>query len=374
MSEQDSPDSSPGSSAGVTPANSAPPSPKPRRMLDTGAQDNFSPYGIISGVIHDFSHHSDTKQLLQSPAKYMRQRKRKESAGPIQMGELSPGGSADAFDIDAWQYPGWGSVSYEDINVELAPKEPNKKILGLWPSTAIAGNDLLASVLYTIGVTTVHAGPLSFVSLLLVVVFLWPYRWIYSEVGSALPLNGGSYNCLLNATTKSFATIAACLSLISYTATAVVSAASATAYLQGEFGGFNTFWPTLGILAIFAFLVFLGMRDSAIVATTIFTTHTVVLTILIFASVISAARSGGQMFVRNFSHYNFDHPVSDVFFGFSVGLLGITGFETASNYIEEIKEGVFPKTMNLMWVLVTIYNPIIAFLSTGERVKCRLWK
>ena len=42
------------------------------------------------------------------------------------------------------------------------------------------------------------------------------------------------------------------------TATAVVSAASATAYLGGEFGGFNPFWPTLGILAVFALLVFLG--------------------------------------------------------------------------------------------------------------------
>jgi hypothetical protein len=59
---------------------------------------------------------------------------------------------------------------------------------------------------------------------------------IYGEVGCALPLNGGSYNCLINATTKFIATIAAVLSLLSYTSTAVVSAASATAYVNGEFG------------------------------------------------------------------------------------------------------------------------------------------
>lgn len=27
---------------------------------------------------------------------------------------------------------GWGSVAYEDIDVSKAPKEPNKKILGLY--------------------------------------------------------------------------------------------------------------------------------------------------------------------------------------------------------------------------------------------------
>lgn len=42
------------------------------------------------------------------------------------------------------------------------------------------------------------------------------------------------------------------------TATAVVSAASATEYLHGEIGGFDVFWPTLAILAVFALLVFFG--------------------------------------------------------------------------------------------------------------------
>ncbi len=40
----------------------------------------------------------------------------------------------------------------------------------------------------------------------------------------SLPLNGGSYNILLNATTKGLAAICACLSVLSYLATGVVSA------------------------------------------------------------------------------------------------------------------------------------------------------
>lgn len=121
---------------------------------------------------------------------------------------------------DVWLYPGWGDVSREEVDTNRVHPVEDKKTLGVFRATSIAGNDLLASVLYTIGVTTSHAGPLSFLSLLIVsinncqfgevnvsltskiCVFLWPYRFIYSEVGTALPLNGGSYNCLLNATTK----------------------------------------------------------------------------------------------------------------------------------------------------------------------------
>ncbi len=45
-----------------------------------------------------------------------------------------------------------------------------------------------------------------------------------NHVISALPMNGGSYNVLINTTSKAIASIAACLGVISYIATGVVSA------------------------------------------------------------------------------------------------------------------------------------------------------
>lgn len=39
------------------------------------------------------------------------------------------------------------------------------------------------------------------------------------------------------------------------------------------------------------------------------------------------------------------------------------GFESSANFIEQQKPGVFPKTLRNMWVVVTIFNPTIAFLS-----------
>jgi amino acid transporter len=61
---------------------------------------------------------------------------------------------------------------------------------------------------------------------------LYLFRNIYAEVGTALPLNGGAYNALLNTTTKAKASVAACLTLLSYIATAVISANEAMHYAQ----------------------------------------------------------------------------------------------------------------------------------------------
>lgn len=43
--------------------------------------------------------------------------------------------------------------------------------------------------------------------------------------------------------------------------------------------------------------------------------------------------------------------------------MGISGFESSANYIEEQREGVFPKTLRNMWIAVVILNPSISLLS-----------
>jgi hypothetical protein len=43
--------------------------------------------------------------------------------------------------------------------------------------------------------------------------------------------------------------------------------------------------------------------------------------------------------------------------------LGITGFESSANFIEQQGKGVFPKTLRNMWIAVTVFNPTISFLS-----------
>ena len=127
-------------------------------------------------------------------------------------------------------------------------------------STAIAGNDLLASVLYTTGLVCSVCGQLAPIAVLLACLALYPFRKIFQECGTALPLNGGVYVALLNSASKFTATFAASCSLISYTGTAVVSAASCTSYAYGEFGGFLVIPVTIGVLAAFGMLVMAGVK------------------------------------------------------------------------------------------------------------------
>ena len=94
-------------------------------------------------------------------------------------------------------------------------------------ATAICGNDITSSCLYVSALTILQAGKWAPVALLLVAAVLFFYRRIYAEVVGALPLNGGAYNALLNTTSKRVASLAACLTLLSYMATAVISASEA---------------------------------------------------------------------------------------------------------------------------------------------------
>jgi amino acid transporter len=99
-------------------------------------------------------------------------------------------------------------------------------------SVSIAGNDLMSSCLYTAGVCVVKAGKLAPISLLLVTWMLFYFRKVDCEAVTAIPINGGTYNIALNITNKKVASFIACLSVLSYTATAIISAFDSSIYLS----------------------------------------------------------------------------------------------------------------------------------------------
>ena len=111
--------------------------------------------------------------------------------------------------------------------VRGSSKGHRKGALSQLAATAICGNDITSSCLYVSALAILYAGRLAPVALLIVAGVLFLFRSIYAEVVGALPLNGGAYNALLNTTSKFRASIAACLTILSYMATAVISASEA---------------------------------------------------------------------------------------------------------------------------------------------------
>ncbi len=134
-----------------------------------------------------------------------------------------------------------------------------RKKLGQLSATAVCGNDISSSVLYVCGLAIVFAGQYAWITLLMVSVVLYLFRKIYGEVVGALPLNGGTYNALLNTSTKSTASLAATLTILSYMATSVISANEAIHYLHHVLPVIPIILATIILLSLFALLVIAGI-------------------------------------------------------------------------------------------------------------------
>ncbi len=233
-------------------------------------------------------------------------------------------------------------------------------------ATAICGNDISSSCLYVSALAIVYAGQYAWLSLLMVAGVLWLFRNIYGEVVGALPLNGGAYNVLLNTTSKSNASVAACLTILSYMATAVLSATEAMHYLHHILPQLPVIEATVALLGVFLGLTLIGISESAKTAVVIFLFHLFSLTLLVAAAVWYFATNGIGVLQSNFAlPVQGGSTSAALFFGFSAAMLGISGFESSANFVEEQAAGVFPKTLRNMWIVVSVFNPLLAFLALG---------
>lgn len=230
-------------------------------------------------------------------------------------------------------------------------------------ATAICGNDITSSCLYVSALAIIYAGQYAWVALLMVGGVLFLFRTIYAEVVGALPLNGGAYNALLNTTSKRTASLAACLTLLSYMATAVISASEAMHYVHHLWEGLPIIYATVGLLALFMGLTILGIGESSIVAVIIFITHISTLTLLVLVGFFFLFSNGFDTLALNYSQPLEGSIWHALFFGFAAAMLGISGFESSANFVEEQAPGVFIKTLRNMWLAVTIFNPLTAFLA-----------
>lgn len=260
----------------------------------------------------------------------------------------------------------------EQANIE--PDEISRHedaALGEWHATAICGNDITSSCLYVSALAILWAGPWAPLSLIMVAAVLWLFRRIYAEVVGAMPLNGGAYNALLNTTSKKLASVAACLTILSYLATAVISASEAVHY--GVHAGIAFGAPeslrihipyfTVALLGAFAFLVYRGIGESARVALAIFIFHILSLSVLLLSGAAYVFFNGSTQLVNNFKLEPIFESSNPLLFGFCVAMLGISGFESSANFVEEQKRGVFPKTLRNMWIAVSFFNPTICLLT-----------
>lgn len=240
---------------------------------------------------------------------------------------------------------------------------PHKKLNEL-SATAICGNDISSSVLYVSALAIAFAGQYAWITLLIVSFVLFLFRKIYGEVVGALPLNGGAYNALLNTTSKSMASFAATLTLLSYMATAVISANEAIHYLHHLIPAMPIIITTIALLGAFAALVVGGISESAKVAIGIFLFHLSSLLVLSGFIIFYLINHGVATLFENWHlPLNSGGITTAIFLGFAASMLGVSGFESSANFVEEQEKGVFPKTLKNMWAIVSVINPLMAVFA-----------
>lgn len=233
-------------------------------------------------------------------------------------------------------------------------------------ATAICGNDILSATLYVSGIAIIFAGVYAPIVLAVIALVLLLYKSVYTEVVEALPINGGAYNCLLNGTSKRVASISGVMTILSYIATVVISAKVAIEYAHSVLPIIPVLPTTIALMLLFAILVISGLKDSAKVALGIFSFH--ILTLVGFLVL------GSIFFFKQPSLFSFNFAqtapiihlqgglIPALALGFSASLLGVSGFESSANFVEEQKRGVFRKTLRNMLIGVAIFNPLVALV------------
>src|SRR6516164_4960171 len=237
------------------------------------------------------------------------------------MSETIPYGSNGLPDSQAFPSQDLPVDTREPVALEPLDSAPTHR-LGEWAATAICGNDITSSCLYVAALSAIYAGKYAPLCLLLVAGVLYLYRWIYAEVGDALPLNGGAYNCLLNTTSKFRASMAACLTILSYMTTAVISAGEAMHYAKNLFPELPVVRVTIILLAAFAALSIMGITESAVVALSIFAFHIFTLVCFCLTGGLVILRDP-SMLIANWKAPSQHHVLIALFFGFAAALLGI---------------------------------------------------
>ncbi|KAH0831219.1 amino acid permease-domain-containing protein [Lanmaoa asiatica] len=295
---------------------------------------------------------------------------------------------------DDFEFAGWGSIfrialSRDDLShghnalLELR----NQRVLGQFAASALAANDILGGVFYTIPSVFAIAGVYSPLSMFVATLTLFLWRPIMVELGSALPISGAPYTYLyvlplisltkistrkhgfhcdrLNGSTKAVALVGAALLLLDFAATAVVSAATATSYLAGEVAlPFPLYIGALLVFVLFTAVGLMGLRESARIASGVLALHLFTMLGLGIACIVAWASAGTLQLRENWvvGQAGLSSPASilkQTFNGVCIGMLGLTGFECAPAYAAKMRPGTFPKVLHNLHISTMILNPMM---------------
>lgn len=238
-------------------------------------------------------------------------------------------------------------------------------------AAGIVGADIGTSVFYGTGILFPVVGYLAPVFVLTACLLMWVFKRTYEEGLAMSPYNGGAYSMILRSVGRRAAVVAGALTFVSYLATASVSALSGGFYITSLVpGGLSN---TVVVLLAFIPLVFFGLlnirgiKEPAKIVTAISGFHFGLLIIMVIWGLSYIAFNWSEI---DFAKLKNITPSGELTlpmlaYGFAAAFLGITGFESAAQIVEELETPML-KTINKLYrlvvLLVSITAPAISFL------------
>ena len=233
----------------------------------------------------------------------------------------------------------------------------------------IVGADIGTSVFYGTGILYPIVGYLAPVFVLICCLMMWLFKRTYEEGLAMSPYNGGAYSMILRSMGRRAAVLAGALTFVSYLATAAVSALSGGFYLSSLFGGFSN--ATVVLLSFIPLILFgllntRGIKEPAKLVTLVAILHFALLLIMVLWSTGYTIFNWSEI---DFAKFKMIHPTKDITFplvmyGFAAAFLGITGFESAAQIVEELESPTMVTVRYLyraVVILVSLTAPFISF-------------
>ncbi|MBX9568738.1 MAG: APC family permease [Candidatus Obscuribacterales bacterium] len=239
-------------------------------------------------------------------------------------------------------------------------------LLPWWLAAGIVGADIGTSVFYSTGVIKPFVGFTAPLVILFVCLMMWFFKATYEEGCSASPFNGGAYMMVLQTVGRRVAMVVGALTILSYLATAAVSALSGAYYIDSFDNIVN--WPVAAVCSVaivpvivFGLLNIVGIKEPAIIVFGIAFFHFVLLLGMDVWGLILAFQRNvdfGKVFqaVPNF------HPINYLQ-GIACAFLGITGFESAAQIVEQLKSPTW-RTLKQVYLAIVLLVGITAPLTS----------
>jgi amino acid transporter len=234
-------------------------------------------------------------------------------------------------------------------------------------AAGIVGADIGTSVFYSTGVILPFAHNLAPLIVLVVCLLMWVFKTIYEEGCAASPFNGGAYMMVLQTVGRRLAMVVGALNILYYLAKAAVSSISGAYYLDSIDNLMN--WPVMNIalaasvpVIVFGLLNIVGIKEPAKIVFLVAIFHFGLLLFMdVYGLYLAFAIQAGIQPNPSAVHPDFGIvfkdvdkiPMLGIVHGFAAAFLGITGFESAAQIVEQLKVPTW-KTLRQVYLTIVI--------------------